>query len=442
MIQGTGSSVGKSTIVAALGRHLARQGFSVAPFKAWNMSNNAAVCPGGGEIARAQAVQAAACGVDPRVEMNPILVKPAGSATQTIVMGRPARGYDRDVIRRAVETLAAEYDLLVVEGAGSPAEINVRDRDVANMDVAALLDAPVFLVGDIDRCGVFAQLVGTMELLRPDERERVAGFIINKYRGDMATLEPGLAELRSRYGKPVVGVIPWIDGPLLPEEDTPRDPPPGGPIRIEVVRFPRISNFTDIEPLVGEPDVGIRYVDRPSPEPPDLLILPGSKDTLADLAWLRERELDAYARRCPRVVGLCGGYQMMGGRVGDAEGLGMLDCTTTFAPEKTTARVYGTHFETSLAVEGYEIHHGRVAGGDHVFFVNGRPEGSRRGANWGTSIHGLFDNDEFRAYVLNQLRAARGLADRPPRIAPNPYDRLAELLRCHVDVDAMVAAAF
>jgi adenosylcobyric acid synthase len=348
------------------------------------------------------------------------------------VLGRPAPGYTRELITDALLRLAADFDVVVIEGAGSPAEINLRDRDVANMDVAAILGAPVVLVADIDRGGVFAQIVGTMELLAPDERERVAGFLINKFRGDLRALEPGIREMESRYGRPVFGVLPWFD-PQLPEEDTVREPPAGGPIAIDVVRLPRIANFDDFEPLAAEPDVTLRYIDRPGSAPPDLLILPGTKDTLGDLAWLRQRGLDAYAAACPAVVGICGGYQMMG-----SPGLGLLDCTTTFEPTKVTARVDGSHFESGLEVRGYEIHHGRTTGGDGVFLIHGRPEGTRRGRSWGSSIHGLFDNDEFRAHVLNDLRKRRELPERPATVRPNPFDRLAGIFRCHADVEAML----
>jgi len=374
MVQGTASGVGKTLLVAGLCRHFARQGLRVAPFKAQNMSNNAAVCPGGGEIGRAQALQAAACGLEPSIDMNPILLKPTQDAgSQVVVMGRPfatltAAEYHHykltlvPEIQACLERLRASHDLVLIEGAGSPAEVNLREHEIVNMHTAQLADAPVLLVGDIDWGGVFAQLIGTLQLLRPAERERVRGLIVNKFRGDPALMRTGLDFLERETRRPVLGLMPYLRGLQLPEEDAAAlrgdaaPAPAPDALLIEVVRHPRIANFSDFDALRAEPDVALRYVDRPGATRADAIILPGTKSTSADLRELKARGFAGWlaeARgRGAEIVGICGGFQMLGERVCDPEGaesgiaeepgLGLLPgVTTVFAKEKTTSRVRG-----------------------------------------------------------------------------------------------------
>lgn len=436
MVQGTASGVGKSTLVAALCRLLRREGLRVAPFKAQNMSNNAAVTADGGEIGRAQAAQAQAAGVAPTVDMNPILLKPEGDArSQVVVRGKvwrrlSAREYHAAkaellaVVAESLARLRAAYDVVVIEGAGSPAEINLRASDIVNMAVARLADAPVLLVADIDRGGVFAALLGTLQLLAPDERARVRGLLINRFRGDAALLAPGLRELESRAGCPVLGVVPYLPALHLPEEDSqaldaaPLPPPVGegmgvGGIDIAVLRLPRIANFDDFGPLAAEPGVRLRYVERPAAlGVPDLVVLPGSKSTLADLAWLRASGLGPAVLRLAAagvpVLGICGGFQLLGRRLcdpdgldgapGEAAGLGLLAVETVFRGRKTTRPVTGRVVARGDGVfgalhgqlfSGYEIHVGRTTSALAPFAMlaggftptpNPSPTGGRRGA--------------------------------------------------------------
>jgi adenosylcobyric acid synthase len=505
MIQGTASNVGKTWVVAALCRAFARRGLRVAPFKAQNMSNNAAVCPGGGEIGRAQALQAAACGLAPSVDMNPILLKPQADVTaQVVLMGKPsgtlsALAYQArkdallPMIRECLARLRATADLVILEGAGSPAEINLRDRDLVNMRAAALAGAPVLLVGDIDCGGIFAQLIGTMILLRPDERRRVRGLLINKFRGDASLMTSGLEFLAQETGVPVLGLLPYVHGALLPEEDAAaldgaahagwhRDGR-ADCVRIDVVRHPRIANFDDVDALRHEGDVAVRMIDRPPSDAgaahdgrgapdeawPDAILLPGTKSTAADLRWLRTVGLGAYicaaARRGVEIVGICGGFQMLGHTVHDAagvesatpvvRGLALLDAETHFFDEKRTTLVSGTHRESGLGVSGYEIHMGRTAGsGEPVFDVvhdgeHREPTGELArtdglaapgGRVWGTYLHGVFDEPAFRRHFVNRLRARRGLAPRPPGAARSldaELERLADWAEAHIDFPAL-----
>lgn len=483
MIQGTGSHVGKSLLTAALCRVFTQDGFRVRPFKAQNMSNNAYVTADGGEIGRAQAEQALACRAEPSVLMNPILLKPSADVgAQVVVMGQATRTMDAQeyhahkpalqaTVRRALDALRAEADLVVIEGAGSPAEINLRDNDLVNMGIAKYAQAKVLLVGNIDWGGVFAQLVGTMELLGPDERSLVRGFLINKFRGDPALLAPGVRWLEARYDLPVLGTIPYLqDVELLEEDSVPLDGSrrDSAPLRIEVVELPRISNFTDLTPLEHEPDVHLRYL-RHHPSDgglPDCVVLPGSKSTIADLEFLRRQGWDRYLARAVEagreLVGICGGFQMLGQRIDDpdrveaaqtrAEGLGLLPVVTVFERKKLTRRARGFHVESGLAVEGYEIHMGRLreaSGVRPVFMLAAHgsdpaeyPDGAQSsdGRIWGTHLHGLFDAEEFRRWWLNRLRQRKGL----PSLAPVPaapadgrYDRLAQMLRGHLDMDRL-----
>ncbi|HEV3027966.1 MAG TPA: cobyric acid synthase, partial [Planctomycetota bacterium] len=393
MIQGTASGVGKSTLVAALCRIFRQDGLRVAPFKAQNMANNAHVCRDGGEIGRSSAVQAHACGLEPTVDMNPVLLKPStDSAAQVVVMGRPvknmtAREYQEfkptllSMIRGCIFRLQRDHDLVVIEGAGSPAEVNLRESDIVNMRTAEIADAPVLLVGDIDVGGVFAQIVGTMHLLLETERARVRGLIINKFRGDLEILRPGLKFLEGETGLPVLGVVPHFRHIHIPEEDAVPAEKIGGQapadrIRIDVVLQPRMSNFTDFDALEAEPDVHLRYIERPEDHVPDALVLPGTKSTIADLRRLKEAGFAGHVSRCleggATIVGICGGFQMLGMQIRDPlhvesaasceDGLGLLPAVTVFEENKITAQVAGVHLGSGTEVQGYEIHMGRTEG--------------------------------------------------------------------------------
>ncbi len=492
MVMGTASDVGKSVIVTALCRAFARNGVRVAPFKSQNMSNNAAVCPGGGEIGRAQAVQAEACGLELSVDMNPVLLKPESeSGCQVVIRGRPrfhmkAREHERyraeawPEIVRSYEALAENFDLIMIEGAGGAAEINLRHRDLVNWSIAELSDSPVLLIGDIDKGGVFASLVGTVELLSPAERQRIKGFLINKFRGDRTLLEPGLRFLEKRTGIPVLGVLPYQKSLGIPHEDS--AVLDGLVVRVRsaevtvgVVRFPRISNYTDFEPLENEPDVAVHYLSDPVAAPNiDVVILPGTKNTVADLGWLRATGWENFLVRHRRgggwVVGICGGYQMLGQRIVDNEriesdrpetvALGLLEIETIFQPKKITERVGAVHLLTGLPVSGYEIHAGRVAGmtgsgavfriierdGISVDDLEGASSGDGRVI--GSSIHGLFDAAGFRRNFVDAVRESKGLAalglslpddhDADRRTA---FDRVADVLEEHVDMSRVAALA-
>jgi len=478
MIQGTASGVGKSTLVAALCRIFRQDGLRVAPFKAQNMANNAHVCRDGGEIGRSTAVQARACGLEPTVDMNPVLLKPSTDiAAQVIVRGRPVKSMTaaeyqefkptlRSMIRDCLSRLQRDHDVVVIEGAGSPAEVNLRESDIVNMRTAEIADAPVLLVGDIDVGGVFAQLVGTMRLLLEPERARVAGLIINKFRGDLEILRPGLGFLEKETGKPVLGVVPWFRGIRIPEEDAVPTAKIGGPaasdrIRIDVVLHPRMSNFTDFDALEAEPDVSLRYLERPDDRVPDALILPGTKSTIADLRRLKESGFAAHVERCREkgaaIVGICGGFQMLGQLIRDpgrvesesaAEpGLGLLPSVTRFAEDKITAQVSGVHLSSGTEVSGYEIHMGRAEGPAAAPFLRitrrgGEPvsefDGAETGRVWGTYLHGVFDNASFRRHFIDGLRAARGwpaLRTETPVDDDAELDKLAAHVRAHLDLE-------
>ncbi|CAI7989448.1 Cobyric acid synthase [Geodia barretti] len=474
MVQGTASHVGKSVLVSALCRILRQDGLRIAPFKAQNMSNNSYVTPDGGEIGRAQAVQAEAAGVDARVEMNPVLLKPeADSHAQVVLMGRPltsagARDYFDlkatlwDSVTSSLDTLRSQYDVVVIEGAGSPAEINLKATEIVNMRVALYADAPVLLCGDIDRGGVFASLLGTLQLLDPPERDAVKGFVINKFRGDVSLLTDGLTWLEEYTGKPVVGVVHHFPAVL----------------DVAVVQVPHISNFDDFDPLDREPGVALRYVqhgDRLGH--PDLVILPGSKTTIPDLLWMDQQGLsravtDAFADGSA-VIGICGGYQMLGNTildpdrvessVGAADGLGLLPLVTTFAGTKETHRVRATvHPDAAMPgslfsgsaneeVVGYEIHMGRTTGEGvaPAFTVLDRadahvnPDNALDGAMdstgraMGTYIHGLFHNAGVRQALLNELARRKGVTMLPGSDVgrDREYDKLADWVRNSLNMD-------
>jgi len=497
MLQGTGSSVGKSALVAGLCRLYHNRGIRVAPFKAQNMALNSFITPGGAEIGRAQAVQAEACGLEPDVDMNPVLLKPNSDiGAQVIVHGRPignmsAVAYHdyKEVAWRAVseslERLRRNFELIVIEGAGSPAEINLRDKDIVNMGLATRIEAPVLLIGDIDKGGVFAALTGTLELLAPEERRLIKAFIINKFRGDVRLLEPGLETISTRCGVPFAGVVPWF-GPeiYIPEEDgvaleglrketAAFDKGNNESLRIGVVRLPHISNFTDFDPLKQEDGVSLEYLDPAAPFcGHHLIILPGSKNTLADLAQLQEigvgARLSAFVASGGAVVGICGGFQMLGQRLldpdriesekGEMEGFGLLPAETVMAPEKITlqirTRVSTDYFATGLSLSGYEIHQGRTtatsASAEPLLSCEkGANDGliTRQGHIWGCYLHGIFENDDFRRAYLLWLRGRmfknRILQTRPGTVSSYRQrkeaglNRLAELLERSLDLELM-----
>ncbi|GGG07434.1 cobyric acid synthase [Rhodococcoides trifolii] len=478
LVAGTTSDAGKSVIAAGLCRLLARRGVSVAPFKAQNMSNNSVVTLDGGEIGRAQAMQALACGLEPSVRFNPVLLKPGGDRTSQLVVRGQATGnvgardymehrsYLREVIAGELASLRAEFDVVVCEGAGSPAEINLRATDLANMGLARAADLPVIVVGDIDRGGVLAHFFGTLAVLEPEDQELIAGFVVNKFRGDPGLLAPGLDRLQELTGRPTYGVVPFSDRLWLDAEDslsTVADAPVGRQatpvgqqwLRVAAVRLPRVSNSTDVEALACEPGVSVIWSTEPSRlVDADLVVVPGSKATVSDLEWMRQngiaQALVERARLGRPVLGICGGYQMLGRSIvddvesgaGRVDGLGVLDLDITFDPIKTLQRVSGTGWGT--AVSGYEIHHGRVTRSGDDFLVDG--EGSRRGAVFGTHWHGLFESDDFRRMFLTEVAV---LSDRSGFVvAPNTdvtavrhaqLDLLADLVEMHVDVDAVLA---
>lgn len=490
MVQGTASGAGKSVVATALCRLFATEGIRVAPFKGVNMSLEAGVTGSGAEIGRAQIVQAEACGLDASADMNPVLLKPQGpSGCQVVLRGKAAgtvAGWDgamdaamRSAIAEGLARLRATCELVVIEGAGSPAEINLRDRDLANMHVARLADAPVILVGDIDRGGVFAALLGTLELLDATDRARVAGLVVNKLRGDVRGLAPGLAELERRARVPVLGVLPFVHDIGIADEDAvalegPRRARPSpDTIDVAVIHTPRISNFDDVQALAHEPGVAVRFVDAPHEiDGADLVVLPGSKGTAEDLLWMRQRGLDRAvvdrARRGEPVLGICGGCQILGRSIDDPHhvesacdslpALDLLPVRTVFERVKVTAqvraRVRSASFLTGGAVIdddlfGYEIHMGALEPlredppGFDILTRNGEPirvaDGavSGDGSVVGTMIHGILENDPIRDAMLAWLRRRKGLpppAERTRRAPGDAYDALAALVRRHLDV--------
>jgi adenosylcobyric acid synthase len=470
LVAGTSSDAGKSMVVAGLCRTLTRKGVRVAPFKAQNMSNNSAVTVEGGEIGRAQAMQARAAGLPPSVRFNPVLLKPGsehtsqlvvrGQVTGTVHAGDYVEGRDElaAVVVEDLKSLRAEFDAVICEGAGSPAEINLRATDLANMGLARAARLPVVLVGDIDRGGLLAHLFGTLAVLGPADQALIAGFVVNKFRGDPALLQPGLHQLAQLTGRPTYGVLPYVDELWLDAEDSlsvlagrvvgaPQPPRGASWLRVAAIRLPRTSNSTDVEALACEPGVLVRWtVDYSDVADADVVLIPGSKSTAADLAWLRDRGLAdavvAHARAGKPVLGICGGFQMLCARIDDRvesrvgviDGLSLLDADVDFFPDKTLRRA-------EAPLSGYEIHHGRIgrcteAKWSHV--------GIRRGAVYGTHWHGLFDNDAFRRDWLAEAALAAGrngfvVADDTDVAARRDaqLDTLADLLTEHLDVDAV-----
>ncbi|MGI6091396.1 MAG: cobyric acid synthase [Veillonellaceae bacterium] len=491
MLQGTSSHVGKSILTTALCRILYQDGYKVVPFKAQNMALNSYVTKTGEEMGRAQVAQAEAACLEPMVEMNPVLLKPTGnSCSQVVLMGKPignmsAKEYHQGYSLKALSTvkeclnkLMASFDAIVIEGAGSPAEVNLKANDIVNMRVAKMISAPVLLVADIDRGGALASVVGTLELLDPDERDLVKGIIINKFRGDIALLKPALDFLEQKTGKPILGVIPHIEDIGIDDEDSvsldDKANNPQRDIEIAVIRTPKISNFTDFDALANEKDVTVRFIRKgESIGKPDLVILPGSKNTTEDLIYLREngydQELLSLAERGTPIVGICGGYQMLGKEIRDPyhtesdldriDGLGLLDIITTFAAQKTTHQVLAKCYHhkflnldiSEANLNGYEIHMGKtdfIAPVTHAFAITARSgepvsvnDGAIRndGLVMGTYIHGIFDNNNYRRAIIDALRIRKGLN---PLISFNDvqarkeksYDNLAATVRNHLNM--------
>jgi len=476
LIAGTSSDAGKSVVTAGMCRWLARQGFSVAPFKAQNMSLNSFVTRSGEEIGRAQASQARACGIEPTAAMNPVLLKPgADDRSQLIVLGKAVTetdaasywtgGHQRrllDVVVGAYQDLAARFEMVICEGAGSPAEINLRDTDIVNMGFARATGLPTLLVGDIDRGGVFASLVGTLAVLEPADQALIAGFLVNKFRGDVTLLKPGLDMLEQLAGRPTLGVLPFLVGLGVDAEDAvdwallrAGGPPLGADVlRVTVVALPHMSNHTDVDALACEPGVVVRFARQAAElAGADLIVLPGTRATVTDLAWLRERGIDdAIARHVARgmpVLGICGGYQMLGtvidddveSSAGHIPGLGLLPVQTTFGHEKVLARPSRT-LADGVVVHGYEIHLGVVTrDGGEPFFAD---EGCRVDGVAGTVWHGLLENDSFRREYLAYVARIAGRSFAVAQdvcfeaIRDAQFDRLADLIADHADQDRLL----
>ncbi len=492
MVQGTGSGVGKSLITAALCRYYYQQGLKVAPFKSQNMALNSFVTESGGEIGRAQAYQAEACGVKPLVTMNPILLKPCGdNMSQVIVMGkvtenRNAKNYysrhneHLKTVSQALNDLRASYELVILEGAGSPAEINLKQWDLVNMRMAELAEAPVLIVGDIDRGGVFAWMKGTYDLLTADEKNRVAGFIVNKFRGDIDLLNPGLKQFEDLVGKPILGVLPYVRDLMVDEEDAiPQHAYPAlntqdRILDVAVIWLPRISNFTDVSPLAADPNVSLRYVShRQFLGNPDLIILPGSKNSVDDLQHLKTHGLSQEIRRCSEegsiVLGICAGFQFLGKIIRDplslesrqkqVEGLGYFDFTTTLQAEKITRQVKvktlpSNFFPQGLTATGYEIHMGITEFNSTpaaLFNVDNNPLElgvvNDNGNVLGTPIHGFLDNTPLREALLDRVRSLRNIpipeaAFDYQAFREKQLDRIGDLVRDNLDMDHITGIVF
>jgi adenosylcobyric acid synthase len=472
LVAGTTSDAGKSILTTGLCRALRRRGVEVAPYKAQNMSNNSMVCPDGGEIGRAQWVQALAAGVTPEVAMNPVLLKPGGDrSSHVVVLGRPAgtvsstdwttgRAHLATAAHQAFDDLAGRFEVVVAEGAGSPTEINLRDSDYVNMGLARHADIATIVVGDIDRGGLFAAMYGTVALLEPADQALVAGFVVNKFRGDPALLVPGLDELTGLTGRPTYGVLPWHPDLWLDSEDAldleGRRSADEGMLRVGVVRLPRISNFTDVDALGLEPDVDVAFAAAPRDlAGVDLVVLPGTRATLADLAWLRTRGLDEaileHARHGRPVLGICGGAQMLGRTIADpdgvegpagavADGLGLLDAHTTFGTDKVLRLPTGTALGHPVA--GYEIHHGRLEVGD----VDPFPGGGSADGVFATMWHGSLESDGFRQALLAEVATRVGRHRTPSAVVfaerrEARLDLLGDLVEEHLDVEALLDLA-
>ncbi len=481
MFQGTNSDAGKSILTAALCRILLQDGYRVAPFKAQNMSLNSFVTHDGLEMGRAQVVQAQASRIDPDVRMNPVLLKPSSDVgSQVIVRGKPV-GNMRvneyvcykpkawEAVKEAYDSLAAENDVIILEGAGSPGEINLKHHDIVNMKMARHAKAPVLLIGDIDRGGVFASLVGHYELMEEWERELLAGYVINCFRGDASLLDPAFDFMIQRTGKSVFGVVPFIKNLGLPEEDSvgfkkglfQLQRPEAEHVEIVLIDLPHISNFTDFEPFLQEPDVYLKIIkDVKELKKPDAIIIPGSKNVVADLKFLHESGIGAEIVRFAdekscEIIGICGGYQMLGTRIADPHGLEsdgevlaglqLLPIKTVLDPDKTLLQKSYTHFSSQLKVRGYEIHHGRseTSCSSVLESEGGKGEGavSDNGQVWGCYLHGIFDDDLFRRWLCDGLRQKKGVEPLKKVVAPYDlepaFDRLAKIVRKSLDMDGV-----
>ena len=488
MFQGTGSSVGKSMLCAAVLRILKQDGLRVAPFKAQNMALNSFATSEGLEMGRAQVTQAEAAGVEPSVRMNPVLLKPTSDRrSQVIVNGKPigtmsAMEYDgfkprlREMVKETYDALEDSVDVVVIEGAGSPAEINLKEGDIVNMSMAKSADAPVILIGDINPGGVFASLYGTVKLLDADEQARIKGIVINKFRGDVKILEPGLRMLEELLHIPVIGVIPWMDVDIEDEDSVTerfQRSAGQGQIRAAIVQLPHISNFTDFSLLAGEADVCVTYASRPSElKDADIILLPGTKNTIEDLNWLKQKgladEIVRHARSGGMVIGICGGYQMLGetlrdpmhteSRIPEMAGLGLLNFDVTFNAEKRTVQAHGAiscesswlREHNDLMLDGYEIHAGENTFGPGCvpfLYLNGRaePDGvtNPQGNVLGSYLHGIFDTGAFWRAVVNHLREAKGLDANSGEVLTiaqfrdREFDRMAAIVRQNLDMDAV-----
>jgi adenosylcobyric acid synthase len=478
MFQGTCSNAGKSVITAALCRILLQDGVSVSPFKSQNMSLNSFVTRKGEEMGRAQVVQAQAAMLDPDVRMNPILLKPnSDTGSQIIIMGKPVgnmnvedyMNYKPTAFQKAVnayDSLAAEHDVIILEGAGSPAEVNLKHHDIVNMPMARYAKANVLLIGDIDRGGVFASFIGTMEILDQWERDMVSGFIINRFRGRKSLLDDALSFTLNHTGKPVMGVVDYLANLGLPEEDSlgfkaglydsPQDN--NKELKLAFIDLPHISNFTDLEPFLAEPDVSVRIVSCVDDlHEPDAIIIPGSKNVAYDMGWLRDQGLAEKITRLAKQkipnTGICRGFQMLGQQINDPHGLesnkksitglGLLDMQTVLAKDKTLTRKKATHIPSGLSVHGYEIHHGQTISTHAPILQFTTPEtdgaGTANNQIWGSYLHGIFDEDTFRRWFLDKLRTNKGITPLNTVCATYDlepaFDRLADAVRSQVDMD-------